>query len=283
MITFYFQQFASRGRRGFQWREIAGGAPVSAWLPSLQAALERSGIVPSNSDQLSARQAGGFYLSADGKFGAIFAFLPAPKDFYGREGGVVTNVLFFAVPKDVTGKSLKNAWEHSALKAAPDADVPEKIDIHLDCDFGRTDDEFRFFSLVSASPGTIIGFDSGHASAPIPVSAPDGVLSSEPPAPAFQADLSTPPRPDEPLSVIKQGGISRLFTGLDWRLKVILFLVATYILCVLAGIIIGYRFHSTLSAFVADSRTSCVSSPSAPADTDNKHPDEEEAKKHEKK
>ncbi len=282
MVTFHFQQFASRGRQGYQWRENAGTSPVSAWLPSFQTALERSGIVPNNSDKLSAQQTGGFYLSPDGKSGVIFAFLPAPKDFYGREGGIVTNALFFAMPKEVTDKSLKKTWEHSALKAAPDADVPEKIGIQLDCDFGRTDDESRFFSLASASPGTIIGFDSVHTSAPIPVSPPVDVLLSEPPTPAQQVCLSKPAHSD-PQPVIKQGSDSKSFSGLDWRLKLILFLVVTHILCVLAGIIIGYRCHSKSSDFAADSRATCVSSPSNPADTNNEQPNEEKEKKHEEK
>ena len=144
MPEFFFQQYASRDARGHRWRD--GGAVPQEWQDAFFDALRKSGIFPADGRQLKRRE-GGVFLASGNTFGAVFAFSPAPPDFSGRSGGVVTDVLFFDVPA-MRGKSLKKAWNHPCLTAGPADSVPERVAIFADTDFAGTEAERQFFALA---------------------------------------------------------------------------------------------------------------------------------------
>lgn len=98
------------------------------------------------------RYVGGVFISTSQQMLVVFSLRATPPeytDFRGRKDGVVLNALFISMDKVPCGKSLKKAWEHSALKLAPQNTAAEQIFIQLDDDMGGTEQDRAFFTLAA--------------------------------------------------------------------------------------------------------------------------------------
>lgn len=133
MITFYFEQYCSRGRQGYCWKDLQ--TVPSNWKNEFLNRLASSGTVPKDGRSLSLDSAtGGAYISWQSDFGVVYRFICGGNDFVGRSGTVITNCLFFKL-SDFHGQSLKKAFNHPSLLADEKTDIQPEICIELDMDF----------------------------------------------------------------------------------------------------------------------------------------------------
>ena len=149
----YFNQFASRDRQGYCWRNTS--SVREEWLREfMREVWDNLAVLPKSGSDIKSPY-GGFFKSADGSFRAVFRFCPAPPDFVGRKGGIVANVLFFDDFFEITGKSLKNIWEHPILETAPNGVADSLVFISPDREFG-IGEERTFFSCHDHSEYKIV-------------------------------------------------------------------------------------------------------------------------------